>query len=177
VNVGNIASLAPCAVVAPVPPLAILNVPPIEVRLIALWSMSIDMSPELGVITTLEEPALKSAYSRLVPVMSIFRIWSALPTPVNPVPPLFVGTVGKSFATNALNVGAAALPLVGPAHTLFAVCVAKANVNVPVVVTGLPDTVKIAGADNPTLVTVPEPAPVDADRKAFSIVSIVSSHC
>jgi len=66
---------------------------------------------------------------------------------------------GKSAATNDLNVGAAALPEVGPAKTKLADSVANASANVPLTVTGEPDTVNIPGADKPTLVTVPVPVP------------------
>jgi hypothetical protein len=55
----------------------------------------------------------------------------------------------------------AAEPVVGPAHTKLAVCVAKVPVNVPVPVTGLPETVRMDdGRARPTLETVPAPAVV-----------------
>jgi hypothetical protein len=57
----------------------------------------------------------------------------------------------------ARNVGVAAAPLVGPANTVFADCVASDAVSVPDVVTGDPLTLKIAGIESATLVTVPPP--------------------
>jgi hypothetical protein len=48
---------------------------------------------------------------------------------------------GKSAVTNERNDGCAALPVDGPANTLFADWVFKLNVNVPVVVTGDPEIV------------------------------------
>jgi hypothetical protein len=62
---------------------------------------------------------------------------------------------GMSAATSARNVGASEPPVAGPAKIVFAVCVASVAVSVPVDVTGDPVTVKIAGIDNPTLVTAP----------------------
>ena len=61
-------------------------------------------------------------------------------------------------ADNALKVGAAEEPLAGPENTVLVVCVASDPVNVPLVVTGLPETVMKLGRLNPTLVTVPDPA-------------------
>jgi hypothetical protein len=72
---------------------------------------------------------------------------------------VLLSAAGISAATNARNVGAAALPVEGPAKTVFAVSVAKVPVNVPEVVTGEPLTVKIAGRESATLVTVPLPPP------------------
>lgn len=57
------------------------------------------------------------------------------------------------------KVGAAAAPVVGPANSVLAVCVASVPVSVPDVVTGDPLTVINEGSDNPTLVTEP-PLPV-----------------
>ena len=53
--------------------------------------------------------------------------------------------------------GVAALPDVGPAHTAFADWVAKVPAKVPDVVTGDPDTEKMAGRVRATLETVPVP--------------------
>lgn len=65
-----------------------------------------------------------------------------------------------SAATSALKVGVAADPVVGPAQTKLAVCVAKERAKVPEPVTGLPDTERmLEGALSPTLVTVP-PEPI-----------------
>ena len=66
--------------------------------------------------------------------------------------------VGRSATTNARKVGAPAEP-VGEAKTRFADWLASVAVRVPDVVTGLPETLKIAGIERPTLVTVP-PVPV-----------------
>lgn len=60
---------------------------------------------------------------------------------------------GRSAATNDLNVGVAAAPVVGPAHTVFAVSVAKDTAKVPLVVIGLPPTENMAGIVRATLVT------------------------
>lgn len=94
---------------------------------------------------------------------------TGLPLTLIPVPELTVMDafckfafgmfVGKSAITNALKVGTAAPPVVGPAYTKLADCELDVNVNVPVVVTGEPETLKMDGADNPTLVTVPPPPP------------------
>jgi hypothetical protein len=50
---------------------------------------------------------------------------------------------GKSAVTRARNVGAAATPVVGPAKTVFAVCVFSANVKAGVVVAVATDDVTI----------------------------------
>jgi hypothetical protein len=68
---------------------------------------------------------------------------------------------GTSAATKLRKVGAAALPVVGPAKTKFALWLASAAVRVPEEVTGEPETVKMAGMDSATLVTVPDPPPPD----------------
>lgn len=87
---------------------------------------------------------------------------------VNP-PLLLIGAVpdtddtyeraGMSATTRVLNVGVAAGPLEGPANTALAGSVVKVPVRVPLLVTGLPVTVKMDGNDRPTLVTVPPPPP------------------
>src|SRR5690349_20222560 len=62
--------------------------------------------------------------------------------------------LGRSAGTKARKVGTAAPPEVGPANTVFANCVVKEPVNVPVDVTGDPDTLKTeTGNARPTLVT------------------------
>lgn len=66
---------------------------------------------------------------------------------------------GKSASVNTRNVGAAALPLDGPAYIRFADWVDFVTPKVPVVVTGEPVTENSAGIVSPTLVTVPEPPP------------------
>lgn len=81
--------------------------------------------------------------------------------------------VAISSATAVLKVGAAAAPLVGPANKVFAACVARTAVNVPLEVTGDPETVRKAGMDNATEVTVPVPVPggtanVPSSRKNFA---------
>ena len=66
---------------------------------------------------------------------------------------------GTSADTMARNVGVDALPVVGPAQTVFADWVASVPVSVPEEVTGEPETVMIEdGSASPTLVTVPVPA-------------------
>ena len=59
---------------------------------------------------------------------------------------------GRSAYANVRNVGVPAEPF-GAANTVLADCEANVAVNVPVVVTGVPDTLKIPGKDKPTLVT------------------------
>jgi hypothetical protein len=90
--------------------------------------------------------------SEIVPVLVIVP-------PVRPVPVATLVTVpvpaGKSAAVSARNVGAAAAPVVGPANTSAADCVARDAVRVPAEVTGEFVTVKIEGIDSPTLVTLP----------------------
>ena len=44
--------------------------------------------------------------------------------------------LGKSAPTNALKVGVAAEPVVGPDNTVFAVCVSNAGAKVPLDVIG-----------------------------------------
>src|SRR5579885_839910 len=74
------------------------------------------------------------------------------------MPPRLVGDgAGRSAPTRARNVGAAAAPELGPAHTVLALCVARPRVMRPFVVTGEPVTLNIPGALRPTLVTVPVP--------------------
>ena len=80
-------------------------------------------------------------------------------TEVSWLQPIDKDAAGMSAATSARNVGAAAAPVVGPAQTRFAACVASVTASVPVVVTGEPPTEKIAGMDNATEVTVPPPPP------------------
>ena len=63
--------------------------------------------------------------------------------------------VGRSVAASARNVGADAAPVVGPAKTKAADCVASEAVSVPAPVTGEFATVKIEGIERPTLVTLP----------------------
>ena len=79
------------------------------------------------------------------------------------VPVVFWFRVGTSAATRDRNVGAAALPLEGPAKTLLADCVARTPVNVPDTVTGEPLTVIMFGKERATLVTVP--------ARAFGVVA------
>jgi hypothetical protein len=64
---------------------------------------------------------------------------------------------GISAAVSPRNVGAAGDPVAGPANTVLAVSVTNVIASVPAAVTGLPPTLKIAGAVSPTLVTVPVP--------------------
>jgi hypothetical protein len=77
--------------------------------------------------------------------------------------------LGRSAPTKDLNVGCAAAPVVGPAKTLFAVCVARVSVNVPEEVTGLPDMLNIGdvlASEKETDVTVPEPLPLKVFQSA-----------
>ena len=60
--------------------------------------------------------------------------------PLNVSPTLVTNENPISAATSARKVGAAAAPVVGPASTVFAVCVFHAIVSVPAVVTGEPVT-------------------------------------
>jgi hypothetical protein len=76
---------------------------------------------------------------------------ATLVTVPEPTPP------GKSAVTSARNVGCAALPVVGPAHTVFAVSFTFEIANVPVLVTGEPITWNSTGTVCATLVTVPPP--------------------
>src|SRR6185312_5482778 len=75
------------------------------------------------------------------------------------LPLVLAALAGMSAETSARNPGAAAIPDVGPAKTVLALCVASVPVIVPEAVTGLPETVKMLGSARPTLVTVPDPAP------------------
>ena len=92
------------------------------------------------------------------PVVEIWRI-QLLATPANDwMPPsVLADGLGRSAPTKDRNVGVAAAPVVGPAHTRLADCVASVPVRVPVLMTGLPDTVNMPGRASPTLVTVPVP--------------------
>lgn len=74
---------------------------------------------------------------------------------------------GRSAVTNDLKAGVAAEPVVGPAHTVFALSVAKVTASVPEEVTGLPATEKMFGIVNATEVTVPVPAGRSAATKAL----------
>jgi len=65
--------------------------------------------------------------------------------------------LGRSASTRLRNVGEPLDPS-GEAQTRFAVWLANEAVSVPVVVTGLPLTEKMAGSDSATKVTVPDPA-------------------
>ncbi len=78
---------------------------------------------------------------------------------VCPVVPSEPKPAGMSAATSERKVGVAALPVGGPANTLFAVCVASASAKVPEVMIGLPDTDMMLGTVMSTLVTVPPPPP------------------
>jgi predicted transcriptional regulator len=71
------------------------------------------------------------------------------------VVPLIV-VVGTSALTSARKVGAAAAPELGPANTVFAVCVFGVSVSVPLEVTGEPLTAYNGPETlSPTLVTDP----------------------
>jgi hypothetical protein len=81
---------------------------------------------------------------------------------VPPIGPGVVSAVAMSATTMPRKLGCAAEPVVGPANTIFAACVARVSVSVPVVVTGDPVIVKIGVVEpsaNATLVTLPDPPP------------------
>jgi hypothetical protein len=83
---------------------------------------------------------------------------------------------GKSAATNARNVGAAAVPVVGPAHIVLAVCVVNAKEIAGVVVGVATDTVAIASIlPELTLVTVPVPAVAIAASAMTKFSAIIGS--
>lgn len=65
---------------------------------------------------------------------------------------------GRSANTIDLNDGAAAAPVVGPAKTVFALCVFSPIAKVPVDVMGEPEMLRKDGTVAATLVTVPPPA-------------------
>lgn len=79
---------------------------------------------------------------------------------------------GMSAATRARKVGVAADPVVGPAQTRFANCVASVTSRLPVLVTGEFATEKIAGIVRATEVTVPPPPP-----DTVAGVHVVPFHC
>jgi TolB-like protein/class 3 adenylate cyclase len=73
---------------------------------------------------------------------------------------------GRSLPTSARKVGVPLDPL-GLARTRFRVSLAHDKARVPLVVTGLPETLNCAGAVRPILVTVPLPAsPLPAGKPA-----------
>ena len=74
------------------------------------------------------------------------------------LPVVFWLSVGTSAATIERKPGVAAPPLVGPANTRLAACVARLIASVPVVVTGEPEMDMIDGTVAATLLTVPLPA-------------------
>jgi hypothetical protein len=79
---------------------------------------------------------------------------ATLVTVPEPKPP------GMSESVSARKVGVAALPVVGPAKKVLALSVVKPMLSVPPDVTGELAIVNTAdGADNATLVTVPDPKP------------------
>jgi hypothetical protein len=74
---------------------------------------------------------------------------------------------GISAAVKTRKVGVAAEPDTGPEKNVLAVSVFNVKVKVPELVTGLFVTVKMLGADKPTLVTTP-----DETQTALPLVSI-----
>ena len=68
-------------------------------------------------------------------------------------------SVGTSALTSARKVGVAAEPELGPASTIFALCVLSVSVIVPEVVIGEPLALMIDGGVIATDVTVPVPPP------------------
>src|SRR3990172_707946 len=67
------------------------------------------------------------------------------------------GRLGTSATAMNRNVGTDGPPAAGPARNTFATCNAKVSDIVPDVVIGEPVTTNSAGAENPTLETVPPP--------------------
>jgi hypothetical protein len=63
--------------------------------------------------------------------------------------------LGMSVAANALNVGAAAAPVAGPANTKAGFWLFHVNETLPDIVTGTVEKENSPGPDIPTLVTVP----------------------
>ena len=87
-----------------------------------------------------------------VPVVTV-------PTVVKAVEPAHVDMAAEiSLRTIVLIEGTPSAAL-GAARNVFPVCDANVAVSVPLVVTGLFVTVKMAGRDSPTLVTVPLATP------------------
>ena len=76
-----------------------------------------------------------------------------------PLTPVVREMEGMSAATRLLNVGVETPPDTGPANTVLAVSVDRPIASVPLVVIGVPDTVRKLGTVNATDVTVP-PVPV-----------------
>lgn len=73
-----------------------------------------------------------------------------------------------SAVVNARKVGVAAAPLLGPANKVFTACVVSAPVNVPLLVTGEPDTDMMDGNDKATDVTY-DSAGISAVPKARKV--------
>jgi hypothetical protein len=82
--------------------------------------------------------------------------------------------VGISAAVIVRNVGVPDAPD-GEAKSRFAACELKEAVSVPIVVTGLPVTVKIEGIESPTLVTVPVPPVLEMVTTPSALVPVVAS--
>ena len=126
----------------PLPPVIVVALPPLTMT-------------ELAAVVIVQEPPRV----QVVPLATMEELvsWALPSVPVTPpftfALPRLIG--GMSEETRARKVGGDALPLLGPANTLFTLSFAKAPVSVPVVVTGLPLTVKIEGRESPTLETVP----------------------
>src|ERR1035437_4517398 len=129
-------------------------------------------TPRLPIVTAPVAPLTLMPVPATLEVTPVFESVTVPPNDTGepatprPVPPVTViaPEPGRSASTSARNVGAAGTPVPGPAKIVFAVSLASVPVSVPVVVTGEPDTVKIAGSARPTLVTpvlltVIEPAP------------------
>ena len=140
--------------------------------------VAVMVTAPVDALTLIPEPAVMLVTPVLVTVIAPPKD-TGLPLTLIPVPALTVilefwrfalgMPVGKSATTSDRNVGTAAGPVLGPAYTVLADWVLDVNVSVPLVVTGEPLTLKMDGADSPTLVTEPPPAvlviviaPVDA---------------
>lgn len=151
-------------------------------RPVAFVSVTDDGVPRAGVIRvgefakTIAPLPVSSEIAPAMPADNVVAVKSDVALPiripdsdVTPVPPLATDNVpvvifdisrlGISAATSERNEGAATAPVVGPANTVFAVCVANAAVSVPEDVIGEPLTVKISGMASATLVTEPAPVP------------------
>lgn len=159
----------------PVPPLAAFNTPPSTTApMLAMFGVS-PVVPPLQLVTPLF--AIVMVPAPLVTVMAVDAVMvfklKPLPLPINncpfaaadaltPVPPFAAGStpetpvarliVGMSAATNVRKLGVPAEPF-GAAKTVLATWLLNVAVSVPVVVTGVPVTVKMLGSANPTLVT------------------------
>lgn len=107
------------------------------------------VTAELGVeLKTVPSPVNVTEVTVPVPtgksaVTSDLKVGLAALPVVGPARTVLAVCVPKSAPTSDLKVGVAAAPLVGPAHRVLALCVTKESAKVPADVTGEPDTLKI----------------------------------